>query len=131
MSHKRKLIYLGLGAVALVALTAGVSAVVTQKVIEDKQTATVESKARGSRSSEKVTWNGERRLSAANSQQNVQQPACDDGNIVGTIVGGLGGGVVGSQIGSGNGQTVATIGGTLGGAYLGNQYLPTRNVTCR
>ena len=59
------------------------------------------------------------------------QPACDDNNIVGTLAGGVGGGVVGSQFGKGHGNTAATIGGTLGGAYLGNQVIPTRNVTCR
>lgn len=59
------------------------------------------------------------------------QPACDDKNIVGTLAGGVAGGVLGNQIGSGSGRTVATVGGALGGAYLGNEYLPTRNVTCR
>lgn len=59
------------------------------------------------------------------------QPRCDDSNIVGTIAGGAAGGVVGSQVGKGSGKTAATIGGVLGGAYLGNQYIPTKNVTCR
>lgn len=59
------------------------------------------------------------------------QPRCDDSNIVGTIAGGAAGGVVGSQVGKGSGKTAATIGGVIGGAYLGNQYIPTRNVTCR
>lgn len=59
------------------------------------------------------------------------QPKCDDSNIVGTAVGGVAGGIAGNQIGNGKGKTVATIGGVLGGAYLGNQYIPTRNVTCR
>ena len=59
------------------------------------------------------------------------QPSCDDKNIVGTVAGGAAGGVIGSQIGHGGGKTAATIGGVLGGAYLGNQYIPTRNVTCK
>jgi uncharacterized protein YcfJ len=58
------------------------------------------------------------------------KPSCDDGNVVGTVVGAVGGGLLGSQIGSGHGQTAAAIGGTVGGAYLGQQYIPTQNVTC-
>jgi uncharacterized protein YcfJ len=64
----------------------------------------------------------------------VAQPAsprCDDRNILGTIAGGAAGGVIGNQIGNGNGKTAATIGGVIGGAYLGNQYIPTKNATCR
>lgn len=61
----------------------------------------------------------------------AQKPACNDGNIVGTVIGGAAGGVAGSTIGKGSGKTAATIGGTLGGAVLGNQYIPTQNVTCR
>lgn len=56
---------------------------------------------------------------------------CNDSNIVGTVAGGVLGGIVGNQFGGGAGKTAATIGGTLGGAYVGNQYIPTRNVTCR
>ena len=58
-------------------------------------------------------------------------PPCNDKNIVGTLAGGVAGGVLGNQVGRGSGKTVATVGGALGGAYLGNQYIPTRNVTCR
>lgn len=61
----------------------------------------------------------------------VQQVSCNDGNIVGMVTGGALGGVAGSQIGKGNGKTAATIGGAVGGAYLGKQYIPTQNVTCR
>ena len=59
------------------------------------------------------------------------QPQCNDRNIVGTVVGGVGGGLVGSQFGNGSGKTAATIGGVVGGAVLGNEFIPTRNVTCR
>ena len=59
------------------------------------------------------------------------QPGCDDRNIVGTLAGGAAGGLVGSQIGKGKGNTAAIIGGIAGGALVGNQYIPTRNVTCR
>ncbi|MGE4313794.1 MAG: glycine zipper 2TM domain-containing protein [Pseudobdellovibrionaceae bacterium] len=68
---------------------------------------------------------------AQRAQQVAPQPSCDDGNIVGTVAGGVAGGVVGSQFGKGNGKTATTIGGALGGAVLGNQFIPTRNVTCR
>jgi uncharacterized protein YcfJ len=76
-------------------------------------------------------------ITAQNKQQQVaaapvaEPPRCDDGNIVGTIAGGAAGGVIGSQVGKGSGKTAATIGGVIGGAYLGNQVIPTRNVTCR
>ena len=59
------------------------------------------------------------------------KPGCDDRNIVGTIAGGAVGGIAGSQIGKGNGATAATIGGVAAGALIGNQLIPTRNVTCR
>ena len=58
------------------------------------------------------------------------QPPCNDHNIVGTLIGGAAGGIAGHQIGKGSGRTVATIGGAAGGAYLGNEYLNTRNATC-
>jgi uncharacterized protein YcfJ len=66
-------------------------------------------------------------------QQEQAQPAssnCNDHNIVGTAVGGIGGGVLGSLLGHGTGKTVTTIGGALAGAYVGNQAVPTQNVTC-
>jgi uncharacterized protein YcfJ len=59
------------------------------------------------------------------------QPACNDHNIVGTVAGGVAGGVLGSMIGHGTGKTVATIGGAGAGALVGNEVIPTRNVTCR
>lgn len=59
------------------------------------------------------------------------QPRCDDGNVLGYVAGGAAGGIVGNQVGKGSGNTAATIAGTLGGAYVGGQYIPLRNVTCR
>jgi len=56
---------------------------------------------------------------------------CDDDNIVGKVIGGAAGGVVGSKFGKGNGKTAATIGGSVGGTLLGEEYIPTKNVTCR
>lgn len=58
-------------------------------------------------------------------------PRCDDSNILGYVAGGAAGGIVGNQVGKGSGNTAATIGGTLAGAYLGGQYIPLRNATCR
>lgn len=65
------------------------------------------------------------------SRQQAAAPKCNDSNIVGTLAGGVLGGIVGNQFGHGSGRAATTIGGTLGGAYVGNQYIPTRNVTCR
>lgn len=59
-----------------------------------------------------------------------QQPACDDGNIVGVGVGAVAGGLLGNQIGKGDGKTLATAGGALGGGVIGQKYIPTHNVTC-
>lgn len=59
------------------------------------------------------------------------EPRCDDSNVLGYVAGGAVGGIAGNQIGKGSGNTAATIAGTLGGAYLGGQYIPLRNVTCR
>jgi uncharacterized protein YcfJ len=60
-----------------------------------------------------------------------QQSRCNDSNILGYVAGGAVGGIAGHQLGKGAGNTAATIGGTLGGAYLGGQYIPLKNVTCR
>jgi uncharacterized protein YcfJ len=59
------------------------------------------------------------------------QPRCNDGNVLGYVAGGAVGGIAGNQVGKGSGNTAATIAGTLGGAYLGGQYIPLNNVTCR
>lgn len=123
---KRKhMIGLGAGIFALVLLTASASAWVARDMewpdkplFQKTASSTYQTQTR----QEDIAWNEPRRQAA---------PPCDDGNIVGKVVGGVGGGVAGSQIGSGSGKTAATIGGTLGGAYLGGEYLPTRNVTCR
>ncbi len=67
------------------------------------------------------------------SQPQTQQVVrrCNDDNIAGKAVGGIGGGVVGSLVGGGVGKTAATIGGTLGGAYLGGKTIPLQNSTCK
>ncbi len=117
MKHtNKKLIGIIAGVILLTAGAAAVASYVTQESLQPKT-----------------------QLNAQNAQPHNQkvaaaqpaEPRCDDSNIVGTIAGGAAGGVVGSQVGKGSGKTAATIGGVLGGAYLGNQYIPTRNVTCR
>ncbi len=138
---RKTMIITGLSMFALILLTAGASAMITKEMVEKDEIKTEEVavatpvKAKTvhhkhkSTSRDDITWNDNR--------QPVQQPpvreasACDDGNIVGTVVGGAAGGLGGSQIGNGNGKIAATIAGTLGGAYLGNRYVPARNVTCR
>ena len=115
-SMNKKLLGAGIVVFLLIAGTAAVASYVTQESLQPKKELNAQ-----------TVQPHNQKLAAA---QPVQ-PRCDDSNIVGTIVGGAGGGIVGSQVGKGSGKTAATIGGVLGGAYLGNQYIPTRNVTCR
>lgn len=103
------------GVVLLIGLTAGAAAYVTQATIKEDKVASAPR---------------ERVVVHQQAAPAPQAANCDDGNIVGHVLGGAAGGVVGSQIGSGSGQTAATIAGTLGGAYVGGEYIPTRNVTC-
>lgn len=86
-----------------------------------EQTATVKTS--------KVSWNHNDQAMAPPPPE-PRMRSCDDGNVVGTALGGVGGALAGSAIGKGNGRTAATIGGALGGAYLGQRYIPTKNVTC-
>jgi uncharacterized protein YcfJ len=126
----KKAIGLTIGVVALVLLSAGASALIMKEMDRPEQPAAVHHVVKN----EKIHWNGHRQVQAAPAPAAATiEPAvgCDDNNIVGTGVGGVAGGVAGSQIGKGDGKTAATIAGTLGGAYLGNQLLPTRNVTCK
>lgn len=107
-----------LGALVLVMITAGASAyVLSAHDSEDAPPAR-----------ERITWSGPRADTAAPQPVRV---ACNDDNIVGKVVGGVGGGLIGNQIGKGKGNTAATIGGAVGGTLLGEEYIPTNNVTCR
>jgi uncharacterized protein YcfJ len=124
--QKKHIIALAIGIPALILVSAGASALITQKTIKDDQpvqkVATVSNKSKNN-----IQWNDAQKTNV----QPVKAAAkCDDGNIVGYIAGGTAGGIAGSTLGKGNGQTATTIAGTLGGAYLGGEYLPTRNVTC-
>jgi outer membrane lipoprotein SlyB len=116
-----KTLIVGVAVVLLLVATAAVASYTTRESLEPKTVAQAPTP---------TPHKPYQKMAAAQPQQPAQ-PACDDKNIVGTVGGGVAGGLVGSQIGKGSGKTAATIGGVVGGAYLGNQYLPTRNVTCR
>lgn len=122
---RKMMIMLGIGALALVLVTAGASALVTNHIANSKEETKIVSTKKPRAHKEQITWNEPRQAAQP------QAPACDDGNIVGLALGGVAGGVAGNQIGKGSGNTVATIGGAVGGAVLGKEYIPTRNVTCR
>lgn len=123
---RKMMIMLGVGALVLVLVTAGASALVTNHMANTKEeTKVVAAKKPRAAQKEQISWNEPRQAAQP------QVPSCDDGNIVGLVLGGAAGGVAGNQIGKGNGNTAATIGGAVGGAYLGKEYIPTKNVTCR
>ena len=117
-----------IGAIALIIGTATASAYFTKQNLQPEKQVVAENKVQSKKSSGKIAWDN---APVRTQQVQAAPPPCDDSNIVGTVAGGAAGGIVASQIGKGHGKTAATIGGTLGGAYLGNQYLPTKNVTCR
>lgn len=115
---QKSLIALGVGAILLVGATAGATAYIA----DDNKEAAAEQTKTSSKTN--VTYNQP-------ATQQAPIPSCDDDNIVGKVVGGAAGGIAGSQFGKGNGKTAATIGGAVGGTLLGEEYIPTRNVTCR
>lgn len=120
---KRKhMITAGLGAVVLLLMTAGASAYIATEMNNDQ----AKPVAKKSVQREEIRWNEPERAPVQKVASN-----CDDGNVVGYIAGGALGGIAGSQFGDGNGKTATTIGGALGGGYLGKEYIPTHNVTCR
>jgi outer membrane lipoprotein SlyB len=137
-SKTKHIVAITIGALVLVALSAGASALIMRGGAAPENPAAATStvaaghaKTQHYAQREKIHWNGSR--AAAQPAPATIEPAagCDDGNVVGAIVGGAGGGVAGAQVGKGSGKTAATIAGTLGGAYLGKEFLPTQNVTCR
>jgi uncharacterized protein YcfJ len=123
--NRNQIILVILGAFLLVIATAAASTYIAKSSNDTNKPAVVAHKAHNNGN---ITWNDNHPTQATPVQTASN---CDDGNVAGKVVGGVGGGVLGSQIGKGNGKTVGTIAGTLGGAYLGGQYIPTRNVTCR
>lgn len=109
---KKNHIFIAMGAVVLLGATAAVASYATRSSLQPEE-------------SSKPA-----QVAAAPSAA-TQQPACNDGNIVGTLAGGAAGGLLGHQVGKGRGNTVATIGGAVGGAVVGQKYIPTHNATCR
>lgn len=118
---KKDIFALTAGAILLVGITAGASAYYLNNDNGENERAQSVSQVQ-------PTTSGANMAQTAPAQP---QPACDDDNIVGKVVGGVGGGLIGSQIGGGSGKTAATIGGSVGGTILGEEYVPTKNVTCR
>lgn len=120
--NQRKIAFVA-GVVGLMVLTAGASAYVATEISRDDAPAKVQEKG----TSEDISWN-EPRQEPAPQQQAAS--SCDDANVVGAAIGAVAGGVAGNQIGDGRGQDLATVGGAIGGGFLGQQYIPTRNVLC-
>lgn len=130
-------VMIGTGAIILMLASAGASALITRGTLQnhdlsESSVVTRETVTKPARQKhvhhEEVSWNNPQQAPV---QQTQAVPTCDDRNIVGTVLGGVGGGLVGSQIGKGNGQVAATAVGVAAGAVAGNEYIPTRNVTCR
>ncbi len=120
-AHDKKIIAATLGVIVVLAATAGAASYFTRSSMTDEPSVTAQAVHHPA--------NGARM--AAMQPAAGGPPPCNDHNIVGTVGGGLTGGVVGNQFGKGSGKTLTTVGGAVGGAVLGNEYLPTRNVTCR
>jgi uncharacterized protein YcfJ len=114
-SMNKKLIGAGIGIIVLLASTAFAAAYFTRETLQPVAQNHVQPKQ-----------HPQAIASAA-----PTQPRCNDGNVLGYVAGGAVGGIAGNQVGKGSGNTAATIAGTLGGAYLGGQYIPLNNVTCR
>lgn len=130
------------GAVLLIIATAGATTyfnrsesmpdteIAAEKIASTQVKKTTSAKKMAPRPAD-IAWDETPRQQPVQSQTRTVATNCDDGNIVGKAVGGIGGGVLASNIGKGGGKTAATIAGTLGGAYVGGEFIPTRNVTCR
>lgn len=119
MMKAKSIVAFAAGAILLMGATAGASVYIMENVVHERP-AHIPAKEASTR--ETVTFN---------QVLPAPQPVCDDDNIVGKVVGGAAGGIAGSQIGGGTGKTAATIGGAVGGALLGEEYIPTQNITCR
>lgn len=125
----------------LVLMSAGASALITRNQLSNqdpaassvitKEETVIKTPTHKHASREEIRWNDSKPVPAPVRQAQAAPPPCDDRNIVGTVLGGLGGGLVGSQVGKGNGQVAATAVGVAAGAVAGNEYIPTRNVTCQ
>lgn len=122
-------IFIIAGVIALMGATAAIASYATRESMKPESVATVE--VQQPVKTHRAAATSERRVAYNPQPTAVQQPACNDNNIVGTIAGGAAGGLLGSQIGKGNGKTAAAVAGAIGGGMVGNKYMPTHNITCR
>jgi len=120
----------GIGMVALLA-TAGAGAYFGRDTLMAEDVVAKSDPVPATKSQNSITWNQPAPVKAQATAPVQTASNCDDGNVLGLVLGGAAGGIAGSQIGSGSGKTAATIGGALGGAYLGGEYIPLKNATCR
>lgn len=125
-NHGKKVLGITVGAIALIMVTAGASALITNQVT-NKEQAPVVKKVATTTHKDNVRWNNP----PAQQAQPVAAKRCDDGNVVGYGLGAVAGGLIGNQFGDGKGKDVATVGGAAAGALAGGQYIPTRGVLCR
>jgi len=114
-----------LGAIALIMISAGASALITRNVVDKPEDMKPVAAKKVTHKEERIAWNDPA------PQPAPVQKRCDDGNVVGYGLGALAGGLIGSQVGKGSGKDVATVGGAAAGALAGGQYIPTRGVLCR
>lgn len=121
--HTKKIFLIAAGVVGLVAVTAGATTYIASDSMRSEETGSAEVQVSSSAPAPTQT--------TANTTTTQAAPACDDDNIVGKVIGGAAGGAAASNIGKGSGKTAATIGGAVGGSLLGEEFLPTKNVTCR
>ena len=131
MTKREKLLTLGLACALVVATVAGAAAFVNREGAVVSAESVKKTKQTASKDLPWVDKKTEPKAPAPRQQVAAAEPQCKDGNILGTIAGGIAGGAASSAIGKGTGKTAATIAGTMGGAYLGNQYIPLQNTTCR
>lgn len=129
--HGKKVLGITLGAIALIMVTAGASALITNQVVNKPEEAPVVKRvASTTTKKDTIRWNNPPAQQAQPVAAQQPQQRCDDGNVVGYGLGALAGGLIGNQIGDGNGRKVATVGGAAAGALAGGQYIPTRGVLC-
>lgn len=127
-AKSKKIAGILLGAIALIMISAGASALITRNVVDKPEDVKPVASRTVTHKKETIRWN---EPASRPAPQQISARKCDDGNVVGYGLGALAGGLIGNQIGDGNGKKVATVGGAAAGALAGGQYIPTRGVLCR
>ncbi len=134
---RNEIIMVAAGAVLLVAATAGASTYIanpdifkSSAVTEEESVAAIAPAAGSARVPQQPVQQQAVQQQPIQANAEPAKPRCDDDNIVGKVAGGIVGGLLGNEIGSGRGNTAATIGGSVGGTLLGEEFIPTQNVTC-